>query len=543
MDPNAIKILYTYLDIPNIYKLLQVSKVFLEVYRKLDVKILLDKTSNKLEKYLCYVNFNKYLPKQKSQEWLVNRKGSIIKPPIIGGSEMYTLISSPRTLAMSKLKLTSFKGNIYTLWGNIFEPVISNTFDILFQPQNKEFELGSIPGLRDEEQNIISAYSPDKIMVVNDSRIAKVLSSKINFAKVSTEKTEKTESIVLVEFKCPAVGIPDGTIPTKYSLQPITGYCTIPIIDKVLFSNVVFRKISISDFNFGVEYDKDFHAKDDEALFDKINAIGFIGFYESISTKKGDIDLYKITDEFTKFIHEYINDLGFISAVDLCYKLIALKYRTLCFVDQYAIIKQILSFYHKSYTDDAFDQLSKICYRASSNFGIDYGGGSSAELYSLFTKTIDNNEYKMWNSEILFSDENRAEFGLLEKTDLIYGKQKYKFWINSEERRFVEFCKVGGFKPIGILPWKMFKLAIIPVPLDPLFLENTKPKIVEITKNIQQIRIRASELKVAPGEFSDFCLAEVDKIYPAKRASKKKSYSEPKVEVNDSILTEFADLE
>lgn len=292
---------------------------------KLELDNVLDNSFTKKEKFHNFLKFYEYLPKQGSKEWLEYKKGNQHLPPTIGGSEMFQLVSSYRALAETKLLGSSFTGNIYTYWGNIFEEVIAIIFDMLFQCPS--YETGSIPGLKNSEGHIVQTYSPDRLMLVNKDRMEKILMSDFNQAikDFESELKEKikneTELIILDEFKCPSIDIPDGTIPKKYQYQPPTGMCTIPIIDLALFCNASFRRCNVNQYNFSNEYNNNKHHKD--PIFDEASFIGIIGFYEIPKDYNYDVirqELIKIQDysglRIYKHVYELLKKNKFLTSVD-----------------------------------------------------------------------------------------------------------------------------------------------------------------------------------------------------------------------------------
>src|SRR3989338_4815923 len=100
-----------------------------------------------------FINDNKYLPKQGSPEWLEERKYTI------GGSEMSIIeglnpYQSIKDLIKSKIGLTNFRGNTATNWGKLFEEVVKQFLELLFECPI--YETGSVQGCIPR-----TSYSPD----------------------------------------------------------------------------------------------------------------------------------------------------------------------------------------------------------------------------------------------------------------------------------------------------------------------------------------------------------------------------------------------
>ena len=176
----------------------------------------------------CFINKFKYLPEQRSKEWLDNRKYSI------GGSEMgiiagYSPYKGLRDLIENHLGITEFNGNINTYWGSIIEDLVTN---ILEKKWNcKIYETGSLPGVI-----ACQKYSPDGLVYL-----------------------DFLDKIVLIEIKSAARRIANGKIPRMYKPQIYTGLDTIPIADMGLFVDALFRRCPVEDFVFSEKYDTEIH--------------------------------------------------------------------------------------------------------------------------------------------------------------------------------------------------------------------------------------------------------------------------------------------
>jgi hypothetical protein len=174
---------------------------------------------------------------QRTVEWYDMRR------KIIGGSEVASVLGQGfggkklRDVVMEKIGITKFKGNAYTNWGILFEPLTREWCEKILEMKEEIVEIGSmptrIPALR---------YSPDGIGLV---------------------KIDNKWRIILFEFKSPWGSIPDGKIPSYYVPQVLTGLMAIELCEAALFVNNMFRKCSlkqVSDTNWKCRvYDTNYH--------------------------------------------------------------------------------------------------------------------------------------------------------------------------------------------------------------------------------------------------------------------------------------------
>ena len=120
--------------------------------------------SEKLKILHNFLNKHKYLPVQGSQEWLRSRTETI------GGSEISTILGlnpyqSIKQLIKQKIGLTTFKKAPPLWFGNIFEYILQQYTEILFDTHI--YETGSIPY---ENSNLIK-YSPDGLSVIQNNKL------------------------------------------------------------------------------------------------------------------------------------------------------------------------------------------------------------------------------------------------------------------------------------------------------------------------------------------------------------------------------------
>tara|TARA_R110002049_G_scaffold309092_1_gene516721 strand:+ start:5380 stop:6456 length:1077 start_codon:yes stop_codon:yes gene_type:complete len=150
---------------------------------------------------------NAHRPKQCTPEWLVEKQETI------GGSSLYAAVHTTK----SYLSNRTFSGNLYTEWGNIFEPVIETYSERRFFTKIYGTDIGAIPSYVPH-----FAYSMDGIGVVGSK-------------------------IMLFEFKCPWSRLPGDSVPKHYEYQVKAGLDTFDIAQKGIYAEAVFRACSLED--------------------------------------------------------------------------------------------------------------------------------------------------------------------------------------------------------------------------------------------------------------------------------------------------------
>jgi hypothetical protein len=224
--------------------------------------------TRKLKQLNAFFEKYKYLPCQNSKQWLEERKF------FIGGSEMGTIAgTNPYKdilgLIKGHLGIEVFSGNINTYWGSILEDY---TVQILETKWNCDIkETGSLPGVIPEQK-----YSPDGLVYL-----------------------EFLDQIVLLEIKNAIRRVANGKVPAPYKSQIYTGLDTIPIADRALFIDSMFRRCSLVNYNFTNVHDTAVHPKkpvDDPILLCAIFIYEdkYSGYYDNIKEKYGKLT----TDSF-----------------------------------------------------------------------------------------------------------------------------------------------------------------------------------------------------------------------------------------------------
>lgn len=486
--------------------------------RKLLLDLILKKTQNKLEKLLYFVEFYNYLPKQGTKDWLENRKGNKIKPPTIGGSEIFDLINHPKTLMEKKL-VHNFTGNIHTFWGNLFEELIANIFDHLFKTNS--YETGAIPGLVDESGNTILAYSPDRLMNVRTDIFLKQVFSEINEAKINLFKSDlenfvkdQAELIILNEFKCPSTTIPNGMIPNHYTLQPPTGIWSLKIPDLALFCNCSFRKCAIRDFNLDLVYDLNFHRKDLENNpdgFRKVLFLGMIGIYKpGKELINPDIFKNKIPDtmDLEKLIKSALLELknyGYKTNLTELEKIIP----EIIFKDNLELIKKLVF-------DWNFEKINILDL------------GEMEYITDILSKTIQGKSDPDFGYQSYYS-------GLFSASQT---NMNPCIWLNQEILKFQNLKIQEGNEIIGILPWKLLKICMIPVFPDPDFGNKYKNHIMNFSKDLHYIKL--SGLEVPESEKSSYYKTKISEKFGTKIRAKT-NFGKNKEELK--LIKNFNELE
>jgi hypothetical protein len=422
-----------------------------------------------------FIDNNKHLAVQGSEEWKANRMNSI------GGSEIASVIgqnpySTRLNVIAQKLALTYFNGNAATRWGNLFESMAEKLFKIIFlscERSNAVYNIGSI-----QHKTIVEhKYSPDGLCVMT-----------IN----------GQEKIVLIEFKSPYGMVPTSKVPKHYLPQVKAGLCTIDIADTCIFVSNMFRKCTIRQLDFSIDYDTRYHGDSAVKLKGITSAIanGIIFLY---------IDKYKIP-EFTRQYEEFIRING---ATDTVYDN----------NDQYATSN---SDYTGSSDDDIiftngldrnayYDTGQDLFYKIYPNLyayntgKFEYYGKNMIDFgdkHMIFNQMLElykaDNEHnsiisaKYMNPQINSAAITKSTFLVPPELNHIKSGQNLdkickQYDIQKCIDYFIKQCIKKDAIPIGYLPWKLFRSSNIFVDRDPHFLEGIKDDLtntIKITKNI-----------------------------------------------------------
>lgn len=221
--------------------------------------------SEKIKALHKFIEKNKFLPIQGSQEWLKSRTYTI------GGSEISTVLGlnpyqNVKQLIKQKTGLTQFKKAPPLWFGNLFEYILQQYTEIVFD--TKIYETGSIPY---DKSNLIK-YSPDGLSVISKDNLKFLLSDEDINNKINNvsnfnnlDDNFNKDLLVLFEFKNPYMRVlKKNEIPIYYVNQPILGMQVIDICEVSIFIEAIFRYCSTNDIiNLNNKYNTRYH-------FDKI---------------------------------------------------------------------------------------------------------------------------------------------------------------------------------------------------------------------------------------------------------------------------------
>jgi hypothetical protein len=192
-----------------------------------------------------FLENNKFLPKQGSEEWLNSRLETI------GGSEISTIMGlnpyqNIKKLISQKLGITKFIKSAPLWFGNILEYPLQKYTELVFD--TTIYETGSIQ----YEKSKYIKYSPDGISVIKKNKLKKIFKDieLINSRSLFDNNKEETkdELLILFEFKNPYMRvIKYNEIPVYYKPQPQLGLEVIDICEASIFIEAVFRFCSYYD--------------------------------------------------------------------------------------------------------------------------------------------------------------------------------------------------------------------------------------------------------------------------------------------------------
>lgn len=418
---------------------------------------------------------HKELPAQGSALWLARRKFTI------GGSEIATVMgvnpyNSVNSLVAEKtgLSKTPFTGNIATRWGRLFEQVTASFIHNMMQLQYKIFEFSSIPSLTIPHQ----AYSPDGISIANITCTEEIEES------IYCTETKKTsvkitlndyiaELLVLFEFKSPLKSIPSTAIPKHYIPQVQAGLAAFPMCDLAIFVNNCYRKCLQSQLDFNVSFDNQFHEKSSSS-FDKVYAIGFIGFYQSIESYNDMVEKYN-----ERYARQYDSD------VDV----------SVASTNATDSDEDVLA-YQEENTYNNHDDTILI---SSKDNKLDFGGAQYGlfnrllELYEqgivkvkYFPLSIDYNAVDNENNILKIQNYKRCPMAPIEEM------AKQKILINN----FYKQCVEENVYSIGILPFKLMATATIAAERDETFHVTASKAVKDTIDKIQTILNEPEHLRM-----------------------------------------------
>lgn len=257
--------------------------------------------SSKLEILNQFLDNYKYLPIQGSEEWLKSRSETI------GGSEISTIMGlnpyqNIKQLIKQKVGLSSFKKSAPLWFGNIFEYILQQYTEIVFD--TKIYETGSIPF---DKFNLIK-YSPDGLAIINKEKLKNIIPENI------LSYDESLEMIILFEFKNPYMRVlKKNEIPIYYINQPKLGMEVIDMCEASIFIESVFRFSSINDIlNLNNKYNTRYH-------FDKNRytnmPLAFGAFSVYYCKDNNNDSLINLLNDINHYLHNFGNDFENLSEI------------------------------------------------------------------------------------------------------------------------------------------------------------------------------------------------------------------------------------
>lgn len=397
-------------------------------------------------------------PKQGTDEWRRQRTG-------IGGSEMSTITGdnsyqSIKDLIKSHVGLSEFTGNKYTQWGCLFEEQIRLIVEILIDCTIHE--IGSVQGCINHHK-----YSPDglatmKLLIGTEWKYK----SHINMYNILTQFTKQNGSYynkngkkiavlydyknVLLEFKCPYIRIPNDKIPKIYIPQIKSGLCDLPCCDIGLFVDAVFRKCAYKDWKPNNIYDNEYHNSDKTPAKEKIIAEKFIN-----PLVLGGIGLYIPLANMIKKV--VIPTMG------------TQEYNS--FRKKQNIWKTIVN-----------------CGPYEEETLLDFGNGEECPTY-LFNGLLDlystgDISAYYFPTKIYYEEVKNVAFL---NAQCIIPPNNNRFKRKDTINIFRQWCYDHDCKPVGFLPWKLFKCDFLIQYRDENFLKRCESKVNEVMKCIHDI--------------------------------------------------------
>ncbi len=437
------------------------------------------KRLNKCKVLRAFVDKHRDLAVQGSPEWLEQRQ------TIIGGSEMSIItgdngFSSIANLVAQKVGLAKFDGNLATRWGNLFEPVTKRICNIIFNPEAKIFETGSVQNVLHEHQR----FSPDGLTVM---------------------RIGNQYYIVLLEFKAPFSTIPSAKVPPHYLPQLKTGMCALEPVETSVFVNNMFRKCGLDQLKRGMSYDTNFHKSKGMDLLEAPISYGVMLFYLPHNNLKQFQDFYLDHLETNYVCDDSGDDSGGDSGTDPDDD------------PDFNANRDSESDVEYSESDSGFDvpdiEHDDLIVRASKQIEylephaqfydlIDLGTADMENFDNFIRLAIDHRilEVEYLEPSIIKSSIEQCNVetyddktnGMLVSRALEHIKKsnehikKYKY--DKLIQKFTQTCKKNNDIPLAVLPWKLMKSANIVVAKEPDFMTKHAKRIDEVISIVRDIR-------------------------------------------------------
>ena len=350
-------------------------------------------------------------PKQRTKEWYEGRKTTL------GGSEIATVIGhnpfgNVRELIAKKIGLSSFNGNSYTRWGNLFEKLTRNWCELIMDIPGRIQETGAVEGKIKSLK-----YSPDGIGIV----------------LFEQDDGSKIPYIVLFEFKAPFSSLPNGKIPPYYLPQILTGLLTINICDFGIFVNNSYRKCKLSQLGWNGEYDTVYHASDYKKRKygqskEPVKGCGMIFFSQKPEQYYKIYELYQGDSDSEYDINDALDDVKSTEEI---------------------------------FPQNEFEE-SDLAIIGSENSMLDFGGYDKEHfdrVLELFDKKMLQPVYFpiIPNTTAINNMDFVSDYGFECKEKKINIKKRTTAYI----KRFKQRCKERGLLTVGYLPYKIYRSDII----------------------------------------------------------------------------------
>jgi hypothetical protein len=466
-----------------------------------------------------FIADNSDAPVQGTQSWLQGRMF------MVGGSEISSIIgcnpfSSMEKLVAEKTGLTKFTGNHATRWGNLFENISELLFKTLFI--SHDFK----DNTRKTDHHTNSKHNQDIITENQIYATGGIQHKTIQNHKYSPDGLcvlpfNGEYQITLLEFKSPFSSVPAGTVPKHYLPQVKAGLCTIDIAERAVFVNNMFRKCSLDQLDFGLDYDTRYHKDTDVKMrgIEFAAANGMILFY----IRKSNIGLFQ--KYYNGFIDTKVNlvigelpkdtsdDMSDVDSNGNDH----VKVANVSNGDEFAIG------YGSDISDDEPETMEETRQRIMCNDGtnimymiqdtteskklIDFGK-MEGNLFNQFLELYKtDNQQSFLDIKCIKPQINRGllqqksknfiipcELGYVREPDYIDTVcREYNF--AKIITKFTGRCETKGDIPIGYLPWKLMKGSNIMVERDPEYLNTHREKIDRVISIVKDINDAKSDLE------------------------------------------------
>ena len=269
----------------------------------------------------------------------------------------------------------------------------------------------------------------------------------------------------MFEFKSPYSSIPDDyKISYQYIPQVKTGLCSIPIADKAIFISNVYRICNLNQLSFNKEYNTAFHNKDEKKknlVIDKPIAIGIIGFYQT-------------NDSYTELMESIYGD----KSTNINEHLIEEK----LLVNGHSTEEKLLVNEHLRNYDPMDNQILM-------QNTVDIGNKSYKYINRLF-ELYDKQLIKVRYFKPIIDYNKVNDIPLINVQEYIIPNLNLEAEVSKCKSLidvFYATCHENDNRPIGILPWKLFKSVMIVEDRDDSYVDKFKDKANELLKIVDDI--------------------------------------------------------